>query len=59
MPKVNIIRSQTWMVDNLQMIEAILQETISEFVEPGDRIINIEVKERSGLSRFWIYVEEQ
>lgn len=54
---INICRSETWMGDNFKEISSILDETIRDFVDK-ERIINIEVKERGGLSRFWIYSEE-
>ena len=52
---VNICRSETWMGDNFIEISTILEQTIKEFMKKDERIINIEVKERAGLSRFWIY----
>jgi hypothetical protein len=56
--EVNISRSETWMDDNFNEIQHILHETIDGFVEKGERIINIEAKERNGLNRFWIYTEK-
>jgi hypothetical protein len=50
--KVNIIRSESWLDDNFENICSILDETIKDFVDDDERIINIE---SSGLSRFWIY----
>jgi len=56
--RINIARSQTWMSDDISCIGDILEETINDFVEEGDRIINIETKEFNGLKRFWIYIEK-
>ena len=54
--KVNLIRSSTWLNDNFEDIHRTLDETIKDFVEADDRIINIESKtDTNGLSRFWIY----
>jgi len=53
---VELIRSSTWMSDSIIDIQDVLDETIDACVEDTDTIINIEVKERNGLSRFWIYV---
>lgn len=56
LPKqINIARSETWMDDNIKDISSILNETVRDFIGKGDKIINIEVKERNGLYRFWIY----
>jgi hypothetical protein len=55
---INLIRSETWLSDNFEDISSILEETINEFVDIRDRIINIESKKSdNGMSRFWIYVE--
>ena len=56
--KVNICRSETWMDDNFNDIQRILHETVADYVEKDERIISIEVKERNGLNRFWIYTEK-
>jgi hypothetical protein len=56
MMEVNLIRSETWSGDNFDNIHKILDQTISDFVQKNDRIINIETKERNGAYRFWIYV---
>ena len=58
MSKVNLIRSETWLNDDFNMIHSTLNDTIKEFVSKDDRIINIEVKESCGLKRFWIYTEK-
>ena len=55
---INISRSETWIDDNFEAISSILEDTIKDFIEEDDRIINIEVKERNGLKRFWIYSEK-
>jgi hypothetical protein len=52
--RVNIVLSETWLKADLQLMKAILNQAIEDFVE--ERIINIESKtESDGLSRFWIY----
>jgi len=57
MRKVGIIRSETWLDDNFEDIGQILEETIAEFIKDNEEIINIQVKEeKSGVSRFWIYI---
>ena len=53
--KVNIVRSETWMKDDFDMIHNILSDTIEEFVDESEEVINVEEKERNGLHRFWIY----
>jgi len=54
--EIDLIRSETWSNNDIATIGIILQETINDFVDEGDTIINIEAKEdRTGLSRFWIY----
>lgn len=53
---VRIIRSETWMKDDFEMIHNCLIETIEEFVDENEEVINVEEKERNGLHRFWIYV---
>jgi hypothetical protein len=56
--EINIIRTETWLNDDFDSIHAILEQAIKDFIEEDDRIINIQmVKDSSGLSRFWIYVE--
>jgi len=55
---VSLIRSETWIDDNYDEINTILEEAIAEMVGDNQRIVNIEVKERGGLKRFWIYVED-
>ncbi len=55
-PNICIVRSETWLRDNFEQISQILEETISEFIDEKDEIINIEKHtEDNGLSRFWIY----
>ena len=52
------IRSETWINNSdFDGIQRILEETIQDFVESSDRIINIQVVERYGSLRFWIFVE--
>ena len=54
--EVNIIRSQTWLTDDLEAINSILNEAIEYWVGKDEQIVNIESKTSdSGLSRFWIY----
>lgn len=55
MEKVNIIRSETWLEDDIDNIGDILDNAIEEFVSDQEEIINIECREVNGLSRFWIY----
>lgn len=57
--KVNLVRSSTWSGDNFEDIHKTLDETILDFVKEGDRIINIEMKERNGVYRFWIYIQSE
>lgn len=57
--EVYLIRSETFFGDNkLEDIQRVLDEAINDFVEK-ERIINIEVKESSGMLRFWIYLEKK
>ena len=56
---INIIRSETWLGDGFKNISDILEETINEFVDKDERIINIEmIKREDSLKRFWIYTEK-
>lgn len=58
MKTINIIRSETWLGDNLNNAEAILNNAINDFVTQSERIVNIECETgTNGLSRFWIYTE--
>lgn len=60
MTNVNIIRSETWLKDDIDNIGDILESTIEEFVSDHEEIINIECIERvDGLSRFWIYTRSK
>lgn len=53
---VNLTRSETWMENNFNKIDFILKETIKEFIDEDEQIINIQmIKDETGLSRFWIY----
>ncbi len=55
--KVHLIKSETWLNANFEEIHSVLEDTVKDFVE-NERIINIQVvKDDSGLSRFWIYLE--
>lgn len=57
-PNVYIVRSETWLKADLDMIDSILQEAIEDHICDGNEIINIEKHtENNGLSRFWIYVK--
>jgi len=55
---VSLVRSETWMRDNFNVINDILEQTIEDFID-NERIVNIEVKEHNGLNRFWIYIEDK
>jgi len=56
--EINIIRSETWLTDDFKMVSDTLKETIDDFVDDDEKIINIQlVKSDDGLSRFWIYIE--
>jgi len=57
--KVNITRSETFATDNLDVINRILNETITEWIDKDQKIINIEMVERQGMYRFWIYTLEK
>jgi len=57
--EINITRSETWLTDDFKSMSELLEETINEFVDADERIINIECKtDETGLSRFWIYSEK-
>jgi len=56
--KTGIIFSDTWLEMTKPQIQECLQETIDDFVDEDDEIINIQlVKDSDGTSRFWIYVK--
>ena len=53
--RANIIRSETWLKDDIENIGDILDECM-ELIPNDDSIINVQmVTSDSGLSRFWIY----
>jgi len=54
--KIEIIRSSTFFSDDIIDISRILDEAIDGYLTKKDKIINIQVKETDGQSRFWIYV---
>ena len=56
--EVNIIFSESWLKMDIGSINELLTETINEFIDEGDEIINIEKHtDDSGSSRFWIYIK--
>ena len=56
--EVKLVFSETWLKMSTDDIRDLLNETINEFVDPNDKIVNIERHtEDNGLSRFWIYVD--
>jgi len=58
--QTSVIRSKTWLSEDIDNLNIILQETINNFVDKDDTIINIEMKtDYSGLSRFWIYIKKE
>ena len=57
--KVNIIESDSFMKYNLNDLQSILDQTILEYVEENEIIINIELKNMdNGLNKFYIYVKD-
>lgn len=56
MKKIKIIRTETWLDDDIENIDNILNQAIEDFVSDDEVILNIECKtENDQLSRFWIY----
>lgn len=57
MKKINLCRSGSWVTESVTIedLNEILNETIRDFVDEDERIINIECKEENGQGRFWIY----
>lgn len=53
-PNVDITVSETFSGGSVQDCEEILNDTINEWLE-GHRIINVQLVEKNGLLRFWIY----
>ena len=57
---IEVIFSETWLHDDIDNVNNILTETIKDFVDKEDNIINIETKTgHTGLTRFWIYVKRK
>ena len=57
MKKTRIIFSDTWLTMTTAQIQDCLQQTLDDFVNGEDEVINIQmVTNDSGSSRFWIYV---
>ena len=55
---ISVVRSETWLRADINQIQSILEDTIKDFLDESDEIINIEKHtEDNGLSRFWIYVK--
>jgi len=54
--KVSIVRSESWLKEDIVGINKILQETVEELITSDEKIINVQVVEENGFSRFWIYI---
>jgi len=56
--EVCIVFSEKWLKMDTGSISELLTETINEFLDADDEIINIEKHtDETGSSRFWIYVK--
>jgi len=53
--EVNLIKSESWIRSTIDEQNDILNETIKDFIEDDERIINIQAIEENGQTRFWIY----
>lgn len=56
--EVTIIKSETWMRAGSREQGEILNETIRDYVENGERIISIQLITVGGLNRFWLYTQK-
>jgi hypothetical protein len=56
MNEVKIIKSETWTKSDISEQEELLNDTIEEYISDHAKIINIQIVEKNGLERFWIYV---
>jgi len=52
---IEILRSETWDGDDFLTVRGALDDAINEFISENAEIVNIEMKERNGSFRFWIY----
>ena len=58
MNEITIIRSGSWSNLDLKEIEEELNQTIKDFVDDNEKIINVQLVEESGNKRFWIYTQK-
>jgi hypothetical protein len=59
MNEITIIRSGSWSNLDLKEIEEELNQTIKDFVDDNEKIINVQLVEESGNKRFWIYTQKR
>lgn len=59
MRKIQLIRSEGWMGDDFEVVNSVLERTIKEMVPKDHDVINVQVVERNGNSRFWIYAQKK
>lgn len=60
MNDVNLIRSGTWFTQSVTIddLNEILNETVQDFVDDDEHVVNVQCKEENGQGRFWIYTSK-
>lgn len=59
MKRIDIIRSEEWISNDLLEIGDKLDACLEAYVNHNDKLINIEIREsENGNFRFWIFVEK-
>lgn len=56
MRSIGFVKSGSFMTNDIVEQNEALKETL-EFIEDGDRIINIQMVERGGQCQFFVYLE--
>jgi hypothetical protein len=57
--EITIVKSDSWTKTGLMEQDKILNDTIRDFIEDREIIINVQLVEELGLKRFWIYTQRR
>ena len=57
--EITIVKSDSWTKPGLMEQDKILNDTIRDFIEDREIIINVQLVEELGLKRFWIYTQRR
>jgi|AntRauTorcE11897_2_1112592.scaffolds.fasta_scaffold213756_1 hypothetical protein len=57
--EITIVKSDSWTKTGLMEQDKILNDTIRDFIEDCEIIINVQLVEELGLKRFWIYTQRR